>query len=46
MGISKVEELANSISKCLLKSSGKMGLWLKQSANRINFEEVKEREGV
>ncbi len=23
-----------------------MGLWLKQSANGINFEEVKEREGV
>ncbi len=46
MGISKVEELANCDIQRLSERFGKMGLWMKQVANGIDFGEVKDREEV
>jgi DNA polymerase IV (archaeal DinB-like DNA polymerase) len=42
MGITKVEELANCDIQRLSKRFGKMGIWLKQVANGLDFSEVKE----
>jgi DNA polymerase IV (archaeal DinB-like DNA polymerase) len=44
MGITKVEELANCDIQRLSERFGKMGLWLKQAANGLDFSEVKEWE--
>ncbi len=44
MGITKVEELANCDIQRLSERFGKMGLWMKQVANGLDFSEVKERE--
>jgi DNA polymerase IV (DinB-like DNA polymerase) len=44
MGISKVEELAHCDIQRLNERSGKMGLWLKQAANGLDFSEVEESE--
>jgi DNA polymerase IV (DinB-like DNA polymerase) len=46
MGITKIEELATYDAQLLSHRFGKMGLWMKQRANGIDFEEVEEREGV
>jgi DNA polymerase IV (archaeal DinB-like DNA polymerase) len=46
MGITKVEELATYDVQLLTQRFGKMGLWMKQRANGVDFEEVEEREGV
>jgi DNA polymerase IV (DinB-like DNA polymerase) len=46
MGITKIEELATYDIQLLNQRFGKMGLWMKQRANGIDFEEVEEREGV
>ena len=42
MGITKVEELANCDIQRLSERFGKMGLWMKQVANGLDFSEVKE----
>ena len=44
MGITKVEELANCDIQRLSERFGKMGLWLKQGANGLDFSEVAENE--
>jgi DNA polymerase IV (DinB-like DNA polymerase) len=46
MGITRVEELANCNVQLLSERFGKMGLRMKQMANGLDFEEVREREGV
>ena len=46
MGITRVEELANCDVQLLSERFGKMGLRMKQMANGLDFEEVREREGV
>jgi DNA polymerase IV (archaeal DinB-like DNA polymerase) len=46
MGIIKIEELANCDIQMLSERFGKMGLRMKQVANGLDFEEVREREGV
>ena len=46
MGITKVEQLANCDVQLLSERFGKMGLWMKQVANGLDFGEVKDREGV
>jgi DNA polymerase IV (DinB-like DNA polymerase) len=46
MGITKVEELANCNVQLLSEKFGKMGLQMKQMANGLDFEEVRERESV
>jgi len=46
MGITKVEELANSDIQRLTERFGKMGLWLKQAAYGLDLSEVKETEGA
>ena len=42
MGITRVEELANSDIQRLSERFGKMGLWMKQVAYGLDFSEVKE----
>jgi DNA polymerase IV (archaeal DinB-like DNA polymerase) len=42
MGITKVEELANCDIQRLSERFGKMGLWLKQVAQGLDYSEVKE----
>ena len=44
MGITKVEELANCDIQILSERFGKMGLWMKQMAHGLDFNEVKEWE--
>jgi DNA polymerase IV (archaeal DinB-like DNA polymerase) len=44
MGITKVEELSNCDIQILSERFGKMGLWMKQVANGLDFGEVRERE--
>jgi DNA polymerase IV (DinB-like DNA polymerase) len=44
MEITKVEELANCDIQRLSERFGKMGLWMKQVANGLDFSEVKEWE--
>ena len=44
MGITKVEELSNCDIQILSEKFGKMGLWMKQVANGLDFGEVNERE--
>ncbi|WP_155400916.1 DNA polymerase IV [Methanosarcina mazei] len=44
MGITKVEELANCDVQRLSERFGKMGLWMKQVSQGLDFNEVKERE--
>jgi DNA polymerase IV (archaeal DinB-like DNA polymerase) len=44
MRISKVEELANCDIQILSERFGKMGLFMKQVANGLDFSEVKEWE--
>lgn len=44
MGITQVEELANCDIQRLSERFGKMGLWMKQVANGLDFSEVKEWE--
>lgn len=46
MGITRVEELANCDIQRLSERFGKTGLQMKQKANGLDFEEVREREGV
>jgi len=46
MGINKVEELANCDIQRLSENFGNMGLRMKQVANGLDFEELKERGGV
>ena len=46
MGITRVEELANCNVQLFSERFGKMGLRMKQMANGLDFEEVREREGV
>jgi DNA polymerase IV (DinB-like DNA polymerase) len=46
MGITRVEELANYDVQLLSERFGKMGLRMKQMANGLDFEEVRDREGV
>ncbi len=46
IGIIRVKELANCDIQRLSERFGKMGLWMKQVANGLDFEEVREREGV
>jgi len=46
IGITKVEELANWNVQLLSERFGKMGLQMKQMANGLDFEEVRERESV
>jgi len=46
MGIIKIEELANCDIQLLSERFGKMGLRMKQMANGLDFEDVKEREGA
>lgn len=46
MGITKVEELANSDIQFLTERFGKMGILMKQRAFGLDLEEVEEREGV
>jgi DNA polymerase IV (archaeal DinB-like DNA polymerase) len=46
IGITKVEQLANCDVQLLSERFGKMGLWMKQVANGLDFGEVKDREGV
>ena len=44
MGITKVEELANCDIQILSERFGKMGIWMKQVSNGLDFSEVKEWE--
>jgi DNA polymerase IV (archaeal DinB-like DNA polymerase) len=44
MRITKVEELANCDIQILSEKFGKMGLWMKQVANGLDFGEVREGE--
>jgi DNA polymerase IV (DinB-like DNA polymerase) len=46
IGITKVEQLASCDVQLLSERFGKMGLWMKQVANGLDFGEVKDREGV
>ena len=46
MGITEIEELANCNVQLLSERFGKMGLQMKQMANGLDFEEVRERESV
>jgi len=46
VGITKVGELANCNVQLLLESFGKMGVHMKQMANGLDFEEIRERERV
>jgi DNA polymerase IV (archaeal DinB-like DNA polymerase) len=46
MGINKVEELANCDIQRLSENFGKIGLWMKQVANGLDFGEVKEKGSV
>ena len=46
MGIIKIEELANCDIQRLSERFGTLGLRMKQKANGLDFEEVREREGV
>ena len=46
IGITRVEELANCDIQRLSERFGIMGLRMKQMANGLDFEEVREREGV
>ncbi len=46
MGITRVEELANFDIQLLSQRFGKMGFRMKQMANGLDFEDVKEKEGV
>ena len=46
MEITKVEQLASCDVQLLSERFGKMGLWMKQVANGLDFGEVKDREGV
>jgi DNA polymerase IV (archaeal DinB-like DNA polymerase) len=43
-GITKVEELANCDIQLLSENFRKMGLWLKQAANDLDFSEIEESE--
>jgi DNA polymerase IV (DinB-like DNA polymerase) len=46
LGIYRVAELANCDIQLLSERFGKMGFRMKQMANGLDFEEVREREGV
>ena len=46
MGITRVEELANFDIQLLSQRFGKMGFRMKQMANGLDFEDVREKEGV
>jgi DNA polymerase IV (archaeal DinB-like DNA polymerase) len=46
MGINRVEELANCNIQLLSERFGKMGLRMKQMANGLDFEEVREKESL
>ena len=46
MGIFRIEELANCDIQKLSEMFGKMGLRMKQMANGLDFDDVREREGV
>lgn len=46
MGITRVEELASCDVQFLLEKFGKMGLRMKQLANGLDFEEVRENKSI
>jgi DNA polymerase IV (DinB-like DNA polymerase) len=46
MGIARVEELANYDVQLLSERFGKMGLRMKQMSNGLDFEEVREKDGL